>query len=65
MIILTSQTTAQIGQAIGAAFGAGFIGFIILLAIGTGIFCLQVALATYIVKRVWFSDWGGNPRRYR
>ena len=38
---------------------------IIALLISLAIFSLFVAVGTYVVKRVWFSDWGGNPRKYR
>ena len=38
---------------------------IIALLVSLAIFSLFVAVGTYVVKRVWFSDWGGNPRKYR
>lgn len=65
MTFLTSNITEGIGNAIGAGISAGIILYIFIIAISLAIFCLYVAVGTWVVKKVWFSDWGGNPRRYR
>lgn len=37
---------------------------ILALAFSLGVFCLFVAVGTYVVKKIWFSDAGGRPRKY-
>lgn len=62
MIILAAQ---QIENALSTAGGMALTTIIILVLLSLGIFSLYVAVGTYVVKKVWFSNWGGNPRRYR
>ena len=62
MNILVAQ---QIEDTLSTAVEAGLILIIILILISLAIFCLYVAIGTYVVKKVWFSNWGGDPRRYR
>lgn len=62
MNILVAQ---QIEDTLSTAVEAGLILIVILILISLAIFCLYVAIGTYVVKKVWFSNWGGDPRRYR
>ena len=57
--------TTSIGDAIAAGISAGIIIYIFIIAISLAVFCLYVAVGTWVVKKVWFSNWGGNPRKYR
>ena len=59
--IMTASATDTVANAITAGFfWLFFIGLIVSLAV----FSLFVAVGTYVVKKVWFSNWGGNPKRY-
>ena len=64
-MFLTSTMNNQIGNMITSLIGAGLGLSIIAMIISLAVFCLYVAVGTWVVKKVWFSDWGGNPRRYR
>lgn len=63
--ILTNYMTDQISNAIADGLSAVVWLLVIGIIISLAVFSLFVAVGTYVVKRVWFSDWGGNPRRYR
>lgn len=65
MTYLTSALTEQFTEAITTGINAGLILCAILIGISLAIFCLYVAVGTWVVKKVWFSNWGGDPRRYR
>ena len=65
MMLLVSNVNDQLANAISGAIGAGLLLYAFFIAISLAIFCLFVAVGTWVVKKVWFSDWGGNPRRYR
>lgn len=65
MMFLTDNFTTQIANAIATGINAGLVICAIMLIISIALFCLYVAIGTWVVKKVWFSDWGGNPRRYR
>lgn len=58
--------TATAANAVAGTITAGiFWIFIVGLIISLAVFSLFVAVGTYIVKKVWFSDWGGNPKKFR
>ena len=61
----TMDFADQISNAIESGMTAGLILIIIIFAISLAIFALYVAVATYVVKKVWFSNIGGSPWRYR
>lgn len=63
--ILTNYMTDQITNAVADGLNAAVWLLVIGLIISLAVFSLFVAVGTYVVKKVWFSDWGGNPRRYR
>ena len=65
LIYLTNTLVNALGDAVNQAIGAAFWLLIFGLIISLAVFCLFVAVGTYVVKKVWFSNWGGNPRRYR
>lgn len=65
-MILTAQGIAEsVGNAVTAGVSAGLILWALATILGLAIFCLYVAVGTWVVKKVWFSSWGGYPGRYR
>ena len=65
MNILTSSIGEQIANGIESGINASIILIIILFIISLAIFALYVAVATIVVKKIWYSDIGGRPGRYR
>ena len=65
MMLLVNNVNTQIANIITGALGAGLLLYVFFIAISLAVFCLFVAVGTWVVKKVWFSDWGGNPSRYR
>ena len=65
MILMATNYTEQIDKAFSNALSAGITIYIILLVIFLAIFALHVAVATIVVKKIWYSDIGGSPRHYR
>lgn len=63
--ILTNTTGEQISKALVDGINSAIILYVFFLAISLVIFCIFVAVGTYVVKKVWFSNWGGSPWRYR
>ena len=65
MIYNTQGVAESIENAVTAGATAGLILWIFIIVISLAIFCLHVAVGTWVVKKVWFSSWGGYPGRYR
>lgn len=65
MNILTSTVTDQLNNAASSGFAAVIVIIIICIGISLAIFALYVAVATIVVKKIWYSDIGGRPNRYR
>lgn len=65
-MIYTGQDIAQsVESAVSSGISAGLILAALVTIISLAIFCLYVAVGTWVVKKVWFSSWGGYPGRYR
>lgn len=65
MITLATDYADQINKAFSNALSTGIIIYIILLVISLAIFAIHVAVATIVVKKIWYSDIGGRPMYYR
>lgn len=65
MNILSNSINKQISNAIAEGLAAGVFLIVIGFAVSIAIFALYVAVATIVIKKIWYSDIGGRPGNYR